>query len=79
MGKLRSHKNKGGYASYRSAGRLETHKRNKAERQARLLERRKAWRIKKYGKMPQAQLSSTTIKLFNQWNVPLIGAKKGKK
>jgi len=39
---------------------------------------RKNWRIKKYSLVPQVELSGTTISLFKQWGVALVGPKKVK-
>ena len=78
MGAQKSHKGKGSYATYRSSNCAGQHKEARENRQQRLLAKRKAWRIEKYGKTPQIELSGTTVKLFKHWGVALIGPKKGK-
>lgn len=79
MGTISSQKGKGSYAAYRSANKAGQHKEVRMARIARKLARRKEWRIAKYGQTPQVELSGTTITLFKNWGVPLVGPKKTKK
>ena len=56
----------------------EANKARKGLKLLKILEQRKAWRIKKFADKPQAELKRTTRALFKKWGVALIGPKASK-
>jgi hypothetical protein len=80
MGSPHSKRGKGQYLKYKNEGRLQRNQESDERQHVRNLEKRKAWRIAKYAKTPQTELSCTTVSLFREWGVPLVGPKRqGKK
>ena len=72
-------KSSGSRGRYKTSNRRDANKQRDGLKLLRHLEKRKSWRIQKYGLTPQAELSRTTRELFVKWIVPLVGVKPLKK
>ena len=65
----------GSSARYKTENHHDSNKTRDGLKLIKRLEQRKAWRIKRYGHTPQAQLSRTTKELFVKWGIELLGPK----
>ena len=61
---------------YKESNRRDANKTSDGLKLLKGVEKRKVWRIAKFKNTPQAQLSSTTRRLFRKWEIDLLGPKK---